>query len=61
VYAAKHTAEKESLPWVKPSDYEIQASVEMLVSGKPPASNADIGVLFLVDGSGSVQEGRLHA
>jgi uncharacterized protein YegL len=54
VYAAKLAAERDSLPWVKPSDYEIQASIEMLVEERPESQ--DVGVLFLVDGSGSVQE-----
>eukprot|EP00898_Chlorokybus_atmophyticus_P005802 jgi/Chlat1/6222/Chrsp44S05811 len=57
LYAAKHIAERDSAPWITPSRHEVDAVVERMKGPKcETGSQAELVVIFLVDGSGSVTE-----
>lgn len=61
LYAAKSVHERKVSPWTQPCEYELRASLEALAAKKMVQPDKELAVIFLLDGSGSVHEGRLSS
>lgn len=53
-YASKYTCDRLADPWRKPCEPELAASIDLFTQGWQHGS--ELAVVFLVDGSGSVQD-----
>ncbi|GFR43717.1 hypothetical protein Agub_g4828 [Astrephomene gubernaculifera] len=60
LYGSKATTDKTSVPWTKPCPEELQASVEKLTR-RICGDAQQVSVVFLVDGSGSVNGDEFEA
>jgi hypothetical protein len=60
LYASKASIEKEAAPWRKPCTYELDAALNNMTGVKTDYPKNELAVIFLVDGSGSVGEGKLE-
>lgn len=59
LYATKAVQEKEAAPsgWHKPCKWELDAALEKLTRQPYNHVNLPVAVVFLLDGSGSVNQG----
>lgn len=56
LFISKDATEKEAAPWIKPCPEELTASLENLANSCANKERG-LGIVFLLDGSGSVHEG----
>lgn len=57
LYQSKHQTDKAAHPWHKPSPFEVKAQISEMCS----CGRTDTCMMFLIDGSGSMNPGARHA